>query len=107
MGEIFHALVLDKRVKNTGAFKLWHCLYHHRNRETGLCYPGYRTLEDEIQCNIRSIKKWVIQLEDAGWIQVDRSQSSELGGGKSFHYTLCDGKGNPLPVAKRATDVSK
>jgi DNA-binding MarR family transcriptional regulator len=96
---IFSALVLDKQLSR-GAFHLWHYLYHRRNRTTGLCCPGYRLISSDIRCNIHSLQTWIDELESAGWVQVERGEPGEQRKGISFHYILCDGKGNPLATAK-------
>lgn len=88
----YDALGLDHTISH-GAFRLWHRLCAHRNRVTGACYPGQRLLAQEMTCDTHSLKRWTKQLQDGGWLHVNRS-----GQGAVFQYQLLDGKGNPLPT---------
>ncbi|HEX4120080.1 MAG TPA: helix-turn-helix domain-containing protein [Verrucomicrobiae bacterium] len=94
LAKTFAKLCRDSRIK-PGAFRLWHAFYHHRNNETGLCFPGQRLLSEEVNCDIASIKKWTKELEAAGWLRTTRGDL-----GQGFRYTLFDKDGNALPCVK-------
>jgi DNA-binding MarR family transcriptional regulator len=93
------ALMSDNRIPH-GAFRLWHCLYHHRDHETGDCYPGQRRIAKLIGCQLNSLEPWTKALEENKWVEVRRSP---LGG--RFDYVLLDGEGKQLPLWKSITGV--
>lgn len=82
---MFAALMRDRRVPH-GAFRLYHCLYNYLNVRTGECYPGQRTIADEIGCKPASITRWTRELLTTGWL----SSVKRRGKGFTTIYTLAD-----------------
>jgi hypothetical protein len=91
-----------------GAFRLWHCLYSYANHNTGLCFPGYRRITDDIHCDVHSIDRWITELQAKGWLsrsKVAREKKTDKNGkelkgnqgtGVSNKYTLLNGQGELL-----------
>src|SRR5664280_1856131 len=84
----YSAILRDDRVSH-GAFRLWHCLADHRNKNTGLCCPGQRTIAAEIGCDIHSLKGWTDELTNSGWLAVNPLN-------RGFNYVILDGLCAPL-----------
>ena len=85
----------DNRVSH-GAFRLWHCLNDYVNPKTMQCWPGHRTIQQDIVCSSDSVKKWKQELVDAGWLKIEpRGRNGQL-------FTLLDGS-KVLPVSGTLT----
>jgi len=96
------AICVDQRISH-GAFRVWHRLYRfvNWNRGDAAAWPGFETIS-QIGCRPESIRKWLNELRDNGWLKIDshRERGTTRKDGKSDGkhnvYTLCDGHGNPL-----------
>jgi hypothetical protein len=123
-------LMGDMRISD-GAFRLWHCLLDYRNPATGICWPGQRTIQEDIGCKAHSIRAWLVELVQSGWLEItcngegvvieelQKPQSERLKErkhrlqtpiegrsnaerfGRRYTYRLLNGSGEPLP--KKAT----
>src|SRR5262245_3947191 len=91
----YRELISDRRIGN-GAKVLWHCLYHQTNQATSECWPGYRTIVDVMGCDVHSIRGWLEELSDAGWLMFKTRHSKEHKRGYGHHYRLLDGHGEPF-----------
>jgi hypothetical protein len=109
--EAFALLIRDRRISH-GAFRLWHALRDYMHSGTGKCFTGQRTLSEDIGCKPHSIRGWVIELVQSGWLSIEcngkpfpiaellAAPKQRKQKGRRFLYQLLGGSGEPLP--KRA-----
>lgn len=93
--KVFPKLMRDIKLSH-GAFRLWHCLYDYWNPKSGVCWPGQRTIAEDMGCITHSIKGWTNELVEAGWVSIFQKKK-----GGRITYTLLDGAGNSLAKVSR------
>jgi DNA-binding MarR family transcriptional regulator len=60
-------------------------LADHHNSETGMCFPSLKTLADECEMDVATVKRHLVSLEDLGLIERTR-RHRENGSQTSTQY---------------------
>ncbi|WP_409999387.1 helix-turn-helix domain-containing protein [Bradyrhizobium sp. SZCCHNR2028] len=85
------------------AFRVAYVIADHQNRVTGFAWPSRARLAGKIGLSSRSIQRAVVQLEELGWLTVDRQRE------RSNRYRMSWPPGrmpsHPPEVAKREDDI--
>jgi hypothetical protein len=68
-----NAVSLECEVSST-AFRVAYLIADHHNRVTGFAWPSRARLAGKICLSTRSIQRAVVQLEELGWLAVDRQK---------------------------------
>ncbi|WP_369127021.1 helix-turn-helix domain-containing protein [Bradyrhizobium yuanmingense] len=68
-----NAVSLECEVSST-AFRVAYLIADHHNRVTGFAWPSRARLAGKICLSSRSIQRAVVQLEELGWLAVDRQR---------------------------------
>ncbi len=68
-----NALSIECEVSST-AFRIAYLIADHHNRVTGFAWPSRARLAGKICLSSRSIQRAVVQLEELGWLAVDRKR---------------------------------
>lgn len=87
--------------RSHGAFHLWHTLWHAKDSKTYKVNLGYRRIAQKLKCSQDSIKGWIDELVETGWLSVTPAPRLWRPGqpfktGTRNVYTLLDGTGEPL-----------
>ncbi len=78
--------IMRRRDLTHGAKCLWGRLDRYAQKN-GKCYPSLPTLATELGTSIDSVRRFIVQLKNAGLIRVAKAG---LGRGNSTNYVLCD-----------------
>ena len=81
-----HDLIDDRELAHT-AIRVYASLMKRADNETGHCYPGQRRIAKEIGMSVGTVAKGLSQLEERGWITVERSFGDD-GRQNVNHYYL-------------------
>jgi hypothetical protein len=94
---VYRDICLDKRICH-GAFHLWH-YFHNRKNKNLETWPSNRDIAADLGCKMDSIRGWVTQLQNAGYL-IYRTD----GPTRRYKYRILAGDGEvSLPEwAKRA-----
>jgi hypothetical protein len=93
-----NAVSLESEVSST-AFRVAYVIADHHNRVTGFAWPSRARLAGKICLSSRTIQRAVIQLEDLGWLTVDRQRE------RSNRYRMSWPPGRkPSPLPKKTKD---
>jgi hypothetical protein len=96
-----NAVSLECEVSST-AFRVAYLIADHQNRVTGFAWPSRARLAGKICLSSRSIQRAVVQLEELGWLAVDRQRE------RSNRYRMSWPPGRkPLPPPKEAEGEDK
>src|SRR3569832_264819 len=68
-----NAVNLECSVSST-AFRVAYLIADHQNQVTGFAWPSRTRLAGKICLSTRSIQRAVVQLEELGWLAVDRQK---------------------------------
>jgi len=95
--EVFKRLALDSSIPH-GAVRLFLVLYTYS--KNGRCWPGQRTLQRDLHCQMNSIKPWVEKLQRNGYLTTTQTITNK---GTITIYTLNLGRPLPEPVTGGVT----
>jgi hypothetical protein len=90
----FWRMVIESPVSR-GPMHLWLVLYLRRDKKTGKAFPSLSCLESDLGCKRNNIRTWATQLEEKGWLKVERP--ARRGEGSNIYIPL-DGFGEVVPV---------
>lgn len=77
MQAINYAMTLP--VDEPGPRLLLFVIAHHVNWKTGKMYVGQKELSDEVRSSVRSVRRWLIYLEETGFITRTKCRDEETG----------------------------
>lgn len=110
MSHYMTALAMKQKGLKPAAKIVLYWLADHHNGETGMCFPSLKTLANECEMDVATVKRHLISLENCGLIERNRRQR-ENGSQTSTQYILCLteplAQNAPPPSAKCATPLAQ
>jgi hypothetical protein len=68
---LLYGKIRDDMKVSHGAFRLWHVL-KGMSGKNGCCWPGQRYLAEKYPFSIHSLKSWIQQLVDGGYVRLEK-----------------------------------
>lgn len=90
----FYDKILKDKTLSSGAFRLWH-LFASRTGKNSDCWPGQRSIREDLGLSFDSITRYTKELVTAGYITVERGNRV-----KSNRYAVLQSCGIGSPIKR-------
>lgn len=97
--EVFAKILRDPNISH-GAFRLWHAIRDYQGKNQ-IAFPGQRALQNDLHCSMGSIKGWIRELVDHGYLEAN------IQSGCVTVYKIKGGNARKPPPKVDALAVSK